>query len=208
MCRIKTSHCLAPQRMIVAMKIGYARVSSKGQHLESQLDALTKAGCERIYSEKMSGIRDDRPELASCLESLSSGDVLVVYDLSRLGRSMLHLLATVEELRAREIGFQSLKESIDTTSATGKLIFRILGALAEFQRELQAEKQAAGITAAIARGKRWGPPTVMNDARVRLVRELLDRGEPRAEIARAVGIHRATLYRWLDSESQLAGNAL
>jgi DNA invertase Pin-like site-specific DNA recombinase len=133
-------------------EIGYARVSSAEQHLELQLDALEKAGCQLFFQDKLSGARDDRPELQKALELAQSGDRLTVWRLDRLGRSLPHLLSTIEALEGRGVRFRSLHESIDTKTASGRLMLHILAALAEFERNLIRERTMAGIAAAKARG--------------------------------------------------------
>src|SRR5439155_5051040 len=127
------------------MKRGYARVSTKGQNLDLQFDALKAAGCEVIYSDKLYGARDDRPELTRCLAELEPGDVLVVWRLDRLGRSVRHLLGVVEDLGQRRVGFESVHDHVDTTSATGRLVLHVLAALAQFERELTKERITDGL---------------------------------------------------------------
>ena len=134
------------------MQIGYARVSTEDQNLTLQLDALKLAGCEKIFREKISGAKTDRPELTKLLEQVREGDTVTVWKLDRLGRSLKHLVETVTELQNRNIGFRSVKESIDTTTATGKLIFHIFAALAEFERDMLRERTNAGLAASRARG--------------------------------------------------------
>lgn len=177
------------------MRRGYARVSTKGQNLDLQLDALRAAGCEVVYTDKLSGARDDRPELARCLKELAAGDVLVVWRLDRLGRSLGHLMRTIEELGARGVGFESLQDKVDTTSATGRLVLHILAALSQFERELTKERITAGIAAARARNRRLGRPSVVDDERAAVVREMLASGKSVSQVARVTGISRATLYR-------------
>ena len=178
------------------MKRGYARVSTKRQELAAQIDALKSAGCEVIYTEKMSGrAGSDRPEFERCLSELQAGDDLVVYSLSRAGRSMKHLLSLVEDLTARGVGFRSLRESIETTSATGRLVFHILAALAEFERELTIERIADGLASARARGRKLGRATVLPDERAAAIREMLAGGMSVSQVARVTGVSRATLYR-------------
>jgi DNA invertase Pin-like site-specific DNA recombinase len=186
------------------MLIGYARISTGDQTLDLQRDALQKAGCERIFEDTASGAKADRPGLAQALDMLRAGDTLVVWRLDRLGRSLGHLIETLLALDQRGIGFQSLTESIDTTTPGGKLIFHIFGALAEFERELIRERTNAGLAAARARGRRGGHPRVdvfANRKNLDLARTLYnDKGTPIADIARQFGVSRATLYRYLGSK--------
>lgn len=140
------------------MRIGYARISTPEQKLLLQTDALTKAGCERSFSDVASGAKDDRPGLRAALGYLRPGDILVVWKLDRLGRSLKHLLEAVNALHERGIGFLSLQENIDTTTSGGKLVFHIFGALAEFERDLIRERTQAGLRAAWARGRKGGRP--------------------------------------------------
>src|SRR5215208_6622623 len=135
------------------MFIGYARVSTDDQNLDLQRDALTKAGCEQIYTDQVSGTKAERKGLTDALSHLRSGDTLVVWRLDRLGRSLRHLIETVTNLHERGIGFKSVQESIDTTTSGGKLVFHIFGALAEFEREIIRERTQAGLQAARARGR-------------------------------------------------------
>lgn len=177
------------------MKRGYARVSTKKQELGLQLDALQAFGCEVVYQDKMSGARDDRPELKRCLAELEPGDVLVVWRLDRLGRSLPHLLSTIQSLTESGIGFKSINGAIDTTDATGRLVLVILAALSEFERELTRERIGAGLAAARARGHKLGRKTVLDEERVTAVREMLAGGMSMSQVARVTGIGRATLYR-------------
>jgi DNA invertase Pin-like site-specific DNA recombinase len=181
-------------------KIGYARVSTEGQHLRLQRDALHSAGItdENIYTDKMSGGRDDRPELARCLDALTEGDTLVVWRLDRLGRSTGHLLSTIEDLHSRGISFESLHDRIDTTSATGRLVFHVLAAISQFERDLTRERVLAGVKAAHSRRGRWGPDPVLTPEKLTAVRGMLDEGKPFAEAARVVNVSRSTLYRHLE----------
>jgi DNA invertase Pin-like site-specific DNA recombinase len=145
------------------LKIGYARVSTTDQNLDLQLDALNKAGCAEIFPEKLSGARDDRTELERCLNRLRKGDVLVVWKLDRLGRSLHHLMEIMRDLEDRGIDFQSLNENIDTTTHTGRFMFIIMGALGEFERSMIIERTRAGRQAARARGKYLGGPRLYGD---------------------------------------------
>ncbi|MBA2598978.1 MAG: recombinase family protein, partial [Chloroflexia bacterium] len=147
------------------MDIGYARVSTGEQTLDLQLDALTKAGCGKVYRETASGAKADRPVLEEVLGYLRNGDTLVVWRLDRLGRSLKHLIEVVAALAARGIGFKSLTEQIDTTTPGGKLIFHVFGALAEFERDLIRERTQAGLAAARARGRLGGRPRKLADAK-------------------------------------------
>lgn len=140
------------------MKIGYSRVSTKDQNLERQIDALLKYGCEVIYQEKLSGKDMDRPELQKMLESVQPGDIIVIQKLDRLGRSLRDLINLTEELRKREVGMISLTDNFDTTTSQGRLFFSIMGALAEFERELITERINDGIRQAKANGKKLGRP--------------------------------------------------
>ena len=140
------------------MLIGYARVSTLEQDVSLQTDALQKAGCERIFQDKISGAKSDRPGLQEALNYARKGDSIVVWRLDRLGRSLKHLIETVGELEEQGIGFRSLQESIDTTTSGGRLIFHIFGALAEFERNLIRERTIAGLEAARARGRLGGRP--------------------------------------------------
>ena len=140
------------------MFIGYARVSTQDQNPELQLDALRQEGCEKIFTEKLSGARRDRPELKAALEYMRSDDTLVVWKLDRLARSLKQLIETVEDLEERGIGFSSLTEAIDTTTPSGKLVFHIFAALAEFERSIIRERTMAGLNAARERGRLGGRP--------------------------------------------------
>jgi DNA invertase Pin-like site-specific DNA recombinase len=155
------------------IRIGYARVSTGGQKLERQLDALTAAGCRRIFAEKQSGRDTDRPELTACLAFLAPGDTLVVPSLDRLSRSLADLTTTVGELRHRDVGFTSLHENLDTTTPSGRLVFHVFAALAEFIRELIVSGTREGLAAARARGRVGGRPTVVNAEIIRAARDTL-----------------------------------
>ena len=141
------------------MKIGYARVSTRDQKLDLQIDALKRAGCERIFQDVASGSKTARPALDELLGQLRAGDVLVIWKLDRMGRSLRHLVDLVGDLVARDIGLLSLNDPIDTTSAQGRLVFNLFASLAEFERELIRERTQAGLTAARARGRAGGRPT-------------------------------------------------
>jgi DNA invertase Pin-like site-specific DNA recombinase len=177
--------------------IGYARVSAADQNPQLQLDALEAAGCDKVLVEKASGALRERPELVRALEYARPGDILVVWKLDRLGRSLIHLVETVNGLADRGVGFRSLKETIDTTTPTGKLIFHIFAALAEFEREMIRERAAAGRAAAKARGETGGRPRAMTPEKLQAARALLATKRTVAQAAAAIGVGRATLYRYL-----------
>lgn len=184
--------------MKLGRRVGYARVSTDDQNLDLQINALRSAGCEIIFQDQgMSGLALRRPGLEEALSSLSAGDILIVWRLDRLGRSLLDLLATVEALHASQIGFRSLTETIDTTNATGRLMFQIMGALAEFERSLIAERTKAGLKAARGRGVRLGRPNVVSAEQLESARALSRQGAKQHAIASALGISRSTVSRIL-----------
>jgi len=190
------------------MLVGYARVSTQDQNLELQLDALNSAGCEKVYQDKASGAKTDRPGLDDLLAFIRDGDTLVVWRLDRLGRTLRHLIETVADLEERGIGFRSLQESIDTTTSSGKLIFHVFSALAEFERTLIRERTQAGLTAARARGRKGGRPRKLDSAQVKLLYQLYDERERTVrEICRLLKISKPTLYDYLDRRAaeQAAG---
>ena len=178
--------------------LGYARVSTLHQSPDMQTKALTEAGAERIWTERMSGARDDdRPELAALLDYARRGDVLMVWRLDSLGRSLPHLLTVASDLQARGIELRSLTEAIDTSTAGGRLIFHVFGAVAEFERAVAAERTAAGVAAARAAGRHPGRPGLTADT-IAAVQALDEAGTPRAQIARTLDISRSSVYRCLD----------
>ncbi|MDY3205674.1 MAG: recombinase family protein [Arcobacter sp.] len=193
------------------MLIGYARVSKSdnSQVLDLQIDALTNSGVkeENIYSDKISGSKDERPGLENCLKALREDDILVVYKLDRLGRNLKHLIQTVEDLTKRKIGFKVLSGqgvNIDTTTPAGKMIFSIFGALAEFERELIRERTIAGITAARARGRMGGRKFNLTKAQVRLAEaSMKNRDTSVTELCKELKITRATLYKYISPTGEL-----
>ena len=190
----------------MGMLIGYARVSTGEQNLDLQIDALEAAGCERerIYTDELSGVKAERPGLQDAWKQLRSGDTLVVWRLDRLGRSLKDLVNRIEELQQRGIGFRSLQEALDTTTAAGKLQFHVFSALAEFERELIRERTMAGLRAARARGRKGGRPKAMTPEKVRLASRLMSDPTLQVdEICTTLGISRATLYRYVDPKGQL-----
>jgi len=180
------------------MKIGYARVSTYEQNLDLQIDDLKKNGCEKIYEEKVSGSKADRPILQDMLKNLRSGDILVVWKLDRLGRSLKDLLGIVSGLQNSGVELVSLKESIDTTSSTGKLIFSIFGALAEYEKDIIRERTMAGLNSARARGIVGGRKKRLSDKDVAMLRTLAnDKMIPISVICERFGISRKTYYNYL-----------
>lgn len=185
------------------MKVGYCRVSTHDQHLAMQQDALKTTGCEEIYSDIASGAKTERPGLEQAISFLREGDTLVVWKLDRLGRSIQHLIQTIKILNDRGIGFQSLQESIDTTTSGGKLIFHIFGALAEFERDLIRDRTNAGLKAARARGKLGGRPALLNCRQISRLRELYDeRRSSVNEICKIFGISRTSFYNYLNKKTK------
>lgn len=179
-------------------QLGYARVSTAEQNADLQHDALKAAGCIKVFTDKASGSLDRRPQLDRLLDQLRAGDTLVVWRLDRLGRSLRHLISLIEELQDKGVGFKSLTEGMDTTTAGGKLIFSIFGALAEFERSLIRERTKAGLDAARARGRIGGRPSVMTPEKLKVARRLYDAKELTVEeIARTIGVSRKTVYRHL-----------
>src|ERR671916_3038919 len=191
------------------MQIGYARVSTDDQTLDLQLDALTKAGCDRIFRDTFSGATADRPGLRDALDHLRSGDTLVVWRLDRLGRSLPHLIETVTALADRGVGFQSLTEAIDTTNTGGRLIFHIFGALAEFERDLIRERTRAGLKGAWARGRNGGHPrgkSLADPRQLALAKQLYAAKQtPVGDLARMFKVSRATFYRYMDDGAAANG---
>ena len=184
------------------MLIGYARVSTHDQTLALQQDALNSAGCDSVFTDTASGALSERPGLAEAFSHLRPGDTLVVWRLDRLGRSLQHLIQTVTALDKRGIGFRSITEAIDTTTSGGKLVFHIFGALAEFERDIIKERTQAGLQAARARGRLGGrPKREASSRKVAMAKALYaDKTNSVQEICKALGISRATLYRYLDQK--------
>jgi DNA invertase Pin-like site-specific DNA recombinase len=175
-----------------------ARVSTTDQQPQLQVDALTAAGCYRVFVETASGARSDRPALERLLDQLRPGDTLVVWKLDRLGRSLRHLVDTETGLADSGVGFRSLQEAIDTTTPGGKLVFHVFAALAEFERDLIRERTSAGLAAARARGRHGGRPSVLTGHKLRVAQELYRCGEYSvAAIAKTLGVSRASIYRHL-----------
>ena len=181
--------------------IGYARVSTAEQDTALQTDALRNAGCERGFEDTASGAKADRPGLADALAYLRDGDVLVVWRLDRLGRSLPHLIETVGKLEARGVGFRSLTENIDTTTPGGRLIFHVFGALGQFERDLIRERTKAGLTAAAARGRKGGRKPVVTADKLQRARELVANGLNVREAAARLKVGKTALYAALQAAS-------
>ena len=188
------------------MIIGYARVSTQDQDPALQLDELRAASCEQVFHEKATGASRERPELGACLRTLRQGDTLVVWKLDRLARSLKDLVAIIDDLQARGIGFRSLTEAIDTTSTGGRLVFHIFGALAEFEHSLIRERTIAGLAAARARGRRGGRKPAMSKADVRKAAAMLtDPNITKTEVAQHFKVSRVTLNAALRREGFMGG---
>lgn len=187
------------------MKIGYARVSTKEQSLNLQKDALRKVGCEKIFSEHISGAKSDRPQLEEMMKHLRQGDVVVVWKLDRLGRSLRDLVNLVSKFQDAGVEFQSLQDSIDTTTPAGKLSFHLFAALAEFERDIISSRTKAGLEAARARGRKGGRPKGLSKKaqdKARLAESLYREKERSiAEICEHLDISKPTLYRYLRSRN-------
>jgi DNA invertase Pin-like site-specific DNA recombinase len=182
------------------MLIGYARISTTDQTLDLQRDALTKAGCSRIFTDTASGAQSERKGLQDALSHVREGNILVVWKLDRLGRSLKDLITRITELNNRKIGFKSITEQIDTTSG-GKLIFHIFGALAEFERDIIKERTNAGLEAARAKGRTGGRRKVLPAKDIAMVRQLYaDKQTPVADICRSFAISRMTLWRYVKDQ--------
>ncbi|WP_344886657.1 recombinase family protein [Nonomuraea antimicrobica] len=186
------------------IRIGYARVSTHGQSLDRQIDALQAAGCRKIFADKKSGKNALRPELQACHAFLTAGDTLVVPELARYGRSLHDLITMVGDLRKRDIGFTSLHESLDTTTPGGRLVFHVFAALAEFIRELIVAGTHEGLAAAKARGRTGGRPTVVTAELLKAARDLLpDPGRSVTSIAKLLGVSVGTLYNHIPDLNEL-----
>lgn len=178
------------------MDVGYVRVSKREQNPELQRRELEAAGCGRILEERISSREETRPQLVAAMDYCREGDVLVVWRLDRLGRSIRELIELVNGLKERGVGFRSLRESLDTTTPGGKLVFHVFASIAEFERDVIRERTMAGLEAARARGRKGGRKPAM-DEKIALAKRLIaDREKPVEEICRALGVSRSTLYRY------------
>ncbi len=178
------------------MQVGYARVSTHDQTVDLQKDALQKVGCAQIFTDIISGSATERTGLNDTLKFLREGDVLVVWRLDRLGRSLKHLIEMITLLQEQGIGFRSLTESVDTTTPGGKLVFHVFGALAEFERDLIRERTQAGLAAARARGRKGGRPALLEEKKRKLLQALYnDKNNSISDILSLLHISKSTLYR-------------
>jgi len=185
------------------MLIGYARVSTEDQHLILQQEALEKSGCERIFTDKMSGTRADRPGLKDALSHLRQGDTFVVWKLDRLGRSVKGLVDLVGDLEKLGVHFKSVTDSIDTSTPAGRFFFHVMASLAQMERELIVERTRAGLAAAKKQGRAGGRRRRMTENKVNAARKLLADGMSPRDVAQNLGVSIPTLYRWLPAaESQ------
>ncbi len=179
------------------MHVGYARVSTQDQNLDLQRVALEKAGCEKIYEDKMGGAREGRPGLKLAMEVLRKGDTLVVWKLDRLGRSVKGLVDIIGVLAKRGVQFKSLTDSIDTATPSGRFFFHVMASLAQMEKELIVERTKAGLAAARLRGCVVGRKRLMTDSKIKSAKRLLADGVPPREVAQNLGVSIPTLYRWV-----------
>jgi DNA invertase Pin-like site-specific DNA recombinase len=188
--------------------IGYARVSTDDQRLDLQLDALAQAGVtsQHVYTDKASGARSDRPGLLAAIKATRPSDVLVVWRLDRLARSTSELLKISDELQSRQVALRSLNEALDTSTASGKLIFTVFAAMAEFERNVIRERTMAGLRSAKEKGRRGGRKQKLTAAKIRMARTLLaDPMTTMEQVAEQMGVHRTTLYRALERAEAITG---
>jgi DNA invertase Pin-like site-specific DNA recombinase len=182
------------------VKIGYARVSTEEQNLDRQLDILKQAGCDRIYEEKVSGVKKDRTELNKMLDQIRTGDVIIISDLTRLSRSVKDLFSLVEQIEEKGANIKSIKESwVDTTTAQGKLMFTIFAGISQFERDLISQRTIEGLNAARARGKKGGRPKT-NEKDIKLAVKMYNsKNYSISEITKATGVSKTTLYRYINN---------
>lgn len=183
------------------MLIGYARVSTQDQRLDLQIEALTKAGCRKVFEDKLGGTRAQRPGLDQAIGMLREGDTLVVWKLDRLGRSVKHLVDLVGQLHLQGVQLKSLTDAIDTASPSGRFFFHVMASLAEMERELTVERTRAGLEVARQLGRRGGRKRQMTDSKIESARKLLANGVPPRDVARNLGVSVPTLYRWVPASS-------
>jgi len=179
------------------MLIGYARVSTQDQHLDFQRKALTGVGCQKIFEDRVSGTRAERPGLVCALEMLREGDILVISKLDRIGRSVKHLVDLVDELRSQGVQFRSLADAIDTSTSSGPFFFHVMASLAEMERELTVERTRAGLEVARQLGRKGGRKRQMTDSKIESAKKLLASGVPPRDMAKNLNVFVPTLYRWV-----------
>jgi len=184
------------------MLIGYARVSTQDQNLDLQIEALTKAGCKKVFDDKISGSRAQRLGLTQALDMLREGDTLVVWKLDRLGRSVKNLVELVGELHQQGVQFKSLTDSIDTGTPSGRFFFHVMASLAEMERELTVERTRAGLEVARQLGRKGGRKRQMTDSKIESAKKLLANGVPPRDVAKNLGVSVPTLYRWIPASTQ------
>lgn len=184
------------------MLIGYARVSTDDQSLSLQTDALKQAGCERIFTDKLSGRSTERPGLKDVMAQLRRGDTLVVWKLDRLGRSVKSLIEMVSDLESQSIGFSSVSDGIDTSTPSGRFFFHVMASLAQMERELIVERTQAGLLAARNRGIVGGRKRTMTESKIDAAKKLIFAGTPPKEVAASIGVSIPTLYRWLPASER------
>lgn len=180
-------------------QVGYARVSTTDQDLAQQLDALAEAGCSKVFQDRASDARSDRPGLRAALDYVRDGDVVITWKLDRLGRNLPHLIETIAGLEQRGVGFRSLSEAIDTTTPGGRLVFRLFAALSQFKRDLIQERTRAGLAAAVARGRNGGRKPVVSRDKLKQARALITKGLTVREAAMRVKVGKTALYKALKS---------
>ena len=185
------------------MLIGYARVSTQDQNIDLQTEALTKVGCKKIYIDKISGSRAERPGLTKALEMLREGDTLVVWKLDRLGRSVKNLVDLVGELHQQGIQFKSLTDAIDTGTPSGRFFFHVMASLAEMERELTVERTRAGLEVARQLGRKGGRRRQMTESKIESAKKLLANGVPPRDVAMNLGVSVPTLYRWIPASGRV-----
>ena len=184
------------------MLIGYARVSTLDQNLELQREALTKAGCQTVFEDKVSSMRADRPGLEKAQEMLREGDTLIVWKLDRLGRSVKQLVDLVGELHKQGVQFKSLTDAIDTGTPSGRFFFHVMASLAEMERELIIERTRAGLDVARQLGRKGGRKPKMTESKIEFAKKLLSSGLPAKDVAKNLGVSVPTLYRWVPASAQ------
>lgn len=185
------------------MLVGYARVSTQDQNLDLQIEALTQVGCKKIFEDKISGSRAERPGLTKSLEMLREGDTLVVWKLDRLGRSVKNLVDLVGALQKQGVQFKSLTDAIDTGTPSGRFFFHVMASLAEMERDLTIERTRAGLEVARQLGRKGGRKRQMTDSKIESAKKLLATGVPPRDVAKNLGVSVPTLYRWVPASTLL-----